>query len=272
MARAGFYLYGRDWLGGTRRLSPEARGIYADMLVLIYEGEGRCAYDEDALCAELALRSVRVLRRILGELIDAGKLIRDGNWLYNGRATREIERRRRNDSQAVDNRGQADLFAVPIQPSLAEVSPKLRPNSPDGNGQVVENAGNVLQISATLSDSDSESESESSPPSAARARPGESEGMRLGKVVRLHPPDRTRPSQGPPRLARPETVEARLLSVAIGKAGMTPEAAWSLLCAASDPRHPGHDEADRTCQQLSRRWKCGWYGPPVTGPQRRESG
>jgi uncharacterized protein YdaU (DUF1376 family) len=268
MARKGFYLYGRDYIGGTRRLSLEARGAYADLLILIYENEGRLAYDEDALCAELALRSVRPLRRVLTELVEAGKIIRDGQWLYNGRATRQIAqeaaaRTRRNDSQPVDNGGSNTRTAASIPPSLGEVSPKFGPNFFKNVGQVVENALPFLSTPPTLSNSISKERVERDFLSAARARPGPPTGRGLGRggggADVLFLPLIRDPPLG--RLTRIETAQARVLWALVESERLTPAEASAVIGIASDPSHPDHAHQAQRCEIVSRRKRLGWYRP-----------
>lgn len=90
MSRDDFWFpwKGAKWLGGTRMLSPEARGIYADYITLMREGDGtlpdeRTPRGEKWHCRCLGLRDARTLRRIVDELFENEKLQR----LEDGRLT-----------------------------------------------------------------------------------------------------------------------------------------------------------------------------------------
>lgn len=68
-----------NWLGGTRLLTPEQRGVYIDILSMIYEHGGPIAYVADDLCRILGFRYRAKLDKVLGELVTREKIwMRDG--------------------------------------------------------------------------------------------------------------------------------------------------------------------------------------------------
>ncbi len=83
--------YPRDWFLGTRNLSREQRGIYIDLLAAMYARGGPLPYRPEELRALLGEKSVRVVIRVVNELIEKEKIqVVDGD-LVNDRALREIE-------------------------------------------------------------------------------------------------------------------------------------------------------------------------------------
>lgn len=85
-----FDLYPRDWLTGTRQLTPEERGIYMDLLALIYERRGRFKLPSEEDLRRMLAVDVRVMRRIIGRLVMLEKIeIRKG-IMSNPRADRQL--------------------------------------------------------------------------------------------------------------------------------------------------------------------------------------
>ena len=89
--------YARDFFEDTRDLSPEQRGLYNDVIDLIYMAEGPIK-DDDRLLAFRMCVDVRKWRRIRKALLATGKLFITRGQLHNKRARavlaqREIERR-----------------------------------------------------------------------------------------------------------------------------------------------------------------------------------
>ena len=87
-----FDFYPRDWISGTRELSPKARGIYIDILARMYDLGRPLDYDEKDLCRFLSLHDRRQLIPILNELFDKGKLRRVGDKITNERFERELNK------------------------------------------------------------------------------------------------------------------------------------------------------------------------------------
>lgn len=85
--------YPRDWFEGTRVLTPEARGIYADIIDLLHIHDGRLPYDEIELKAKLVIREVRTLRRIFDELVRWGKLAIVDGMITNDRVIADLKKR-----------------------------------------------------------------------------------------------------------------------------------------------------------------------------------
>lgn len=99
-----FDFYPKNWIGDTRGISPEARGIYIDLLSLIYSSGGPIPYvkgqaSEAELVSVCALKRVTTLRRVLDELTTKGQMRLVDGALFNGRAHEELEKiaKRRGD-------------------------------------------------------------------------------------------------------------------------------------------------------------------------------
>ena len=61
MSPPAFQLYARDWLMSTRHLSPEARGIYMDLLCLSWD-KGGIPASHEGLPAYLAVTPAKLKR------------------------------------------------------------------------------------------------------------------------------------------------------------------------------------------------------------------
>lgn len=79
----------RDFLQGVRGMKPDQIGIYAIVLLLIYDSMGMLR-DEDRFVAGHCQVDVRTYRKIRQQLIDAGKVYEADGYLYNNRAQAEI--------------------------------------------------------------------------------------------------------------------------------------------------------------------------------------
>lgn len=86
-----FDFYPRDWFLGTRELSREERGVYIDLLAAMYARGGPLPYDVEELRSLLGEKSVRVVSRIVQQLIDRGKIQLIDDNLINDRVVREID-------------------------------------------------------------------------------------------------------------------------------------------------------------------------------------
>ncbi|MBS0233470.1 MAG: YdaU family protein [Proteobacteria bacterium] len=82
----------RAWLDGTRDLDPEIRGIYVDVLCLIYDRDGPLPEDDGWMAHQLHVsrRKWRAAREIL---VACGKLVISPSGLTNKRAEFELENR-----------------------------------------------------------------------------------------------------------------------------------------------------------------------------------
>lgn len=121
--------YPSDFLGGTSGLSPAERGVYMTLLCAIYEEDGPIVRDEIRLARQCGAPKA-AFRRILSELISAGKLTDTDGMLSNDRAEKMIVDRRNRTQNAthaanlkwsaqreksVKNQGQSNAGAVPTQ-------------------------------------------------------------------------------------------------------------------------------------------------------------
>ena len=83
--------YKRDpvaWLHGTRKLTLEERGAYADVIELIMSHDGRLEDDDEHIAGWLRCH-LRKWRTIRSRLIDAGKLYVSDGFLHNNRCDKE---------------------------------------------------------------------------------------------------------------------------------------------------------------------------------------
>jgi hypothetical protein len=81
--------YPAKWLTGTFCLSNEQRGVYIQVVAVIMD-RGECPADYRYLGRVCNLRS-HCVKRIIGELIEAGKLVESGAKLHQNRAETERE-------------------------------------------------------------------------------------------------------------------------------------------------------------------------------------
>lgn len=87
------------WLSGTRSVSLEGRGAYADYISIMREGDGtlpdeRTDEGVDWHVRMLAVRDARTVRRVVGELVKKGKLKRlDDGRLTNERVEEDMRKR-----------------------------------------------------------------------------------------------------------------------------------------------------------------------------------
>lgn len=82
----------RAWLDGTRGLEPELRGIYVDVLCLIYDRDGAVPDDDGWMAHQLHV-SRRKWRAARDALVACGKLAVTTDGLINKRAEFELESR-----------------------------------------------------------------------------------------------------------------------------------------------------------------------------------
>jgi len=86
MACGRFYF--SDWLGGTRRLTPAQRGVYIDILAMIYEEKGPIRNNK-MLAKAVGLPPYQ-FRQTVEVLIAEGKLTETDGFLSNPRAEKEL--------------------------------------------------------------------------------------------------------------------------------------------------------------------------------------
>lgn len=87
-----FKLYCRDWLDATRSLDPALRGIYIDVLCIMYDRDGPVPDDESWMAHQLHV-SRRTWRSSRAALVACGKLLVTPMGLVNDRAISEIKSR-----------------------------------------------------------------------------------------------------------------------------------------------------------------------------------
>lgn len=79
--------YPGKWLTGTFGLSNEQRGVYIQIVAILMD-RGECPADYRYLARVCNLRS-HCVKRIVGELIEAGKIVETGSKLHQNRAETE---------------------------------------------------------------------------------------------------------------------------------------------------------------------------------------
>ncbi len=110
----------------------EARGAYIDLLVMMYEHGGPVPYDLDELRGHFGLPSIRVLRRLIDELLAKKKIAIQDGCLVNERAMLEIETAHRAIEKAAEygrmggrpRKSVEPETKAELQECLAEVSAK----------------------------------------------------------------------------------------------------------------------------------------------------
>lgn len=100
----------RAWLDGTRALPPDVRGLYVDVLAIMYDRDGPIRDDDRWIAHQLHV-SPRKWRAVRDVLVACGKLaVRDGT-LINVRTQSELEQRakqRRTNAENGANRARTD--------------------------------------------------------------------------------------------------------------------------------------------------------------------
>ncbi|MFI5022635.1 MAG: DUF1376 domain-containing protein [Alphaproteobacteria bacterium] len=141
-----FDFFPRDWHLDTRELTPGAKGIYVDILCAMYARGGPLPADERELCRITACATVRSLRPLLTELIDAGKLhLRDG-FLINNRTMEELAK-----ADALREQGRQGGKARSAR-VRAEFGSNSTGTQPETRGQIEENQShNVKPLSPSPS-------------------------------------------------------------------------------------------------------------------------
>lgn len=135
------------WLSGTRTVSLEGRGAYADYISIMREGDGSLPDERTDEGVEwhvrmLAVRDARTVRRVVGELLKKGKLKR----LEDGRLTNarvEEDMRRREGGGGAGGKGGAGK-APPEAPLLRAIEGGRSAQAPVGNP--VEEPGQVGEM------------------------------------------------------------------------------------------------------------------------------
>jgi uncharacterized protein YdaU (DUF1376 family) len=89
-----------DFLGGVVGLNPEQRGVYITIIDLIYLHDGSIAANWYWIAGQCGC-DVRVIKRIVGELVSRGKLGLDAEGkVFNNRCTVELAVRKDRTAQA----------------------------------------------------------------------------------------------------------------------------------------------------------------------------
>lgn len=92
----------RAWLDGTRDLDPEIRGLYIDVLCLMYDRDGPLPDDDRWMSHQLHI-SRRRWRAARDALVASGKLVASECGLINERAKVELENRAKRHRINVEN-------------------------------------------------------------------------------------------------------------------------------------------------------------------------
>lgn len=147
------------WLAGTRMVSLEGRGAYADYISIMREGDGTLPDErtKDGLewhCRMLAVRDGRTVKRVVGELLAKRKLRRlDDGRLTNSRVEYDMAERHKPRESTGDNQRQLSLvvnnsgnsrvdeMGTPGQspdsrPTDGQQSPDSRPSRPKSPNEI----------------------------------------------------------------------------------------------------------------------------------------
>lgn len=147
MADAPFIkFYPSDFLAGTSGLSPAERGVYITLLCLIFENDGPVTRDDGRLARRCGLPK-GPFRKILGALMDEGKIIEADGSLSNSRAEKALidrhlrskngthaaterwrEQKEKNEQKQGEENASAYADALPAQ-CVGDASQKPEPES-----------------------------------------------------------------------------------------------------------------------------------------------
>ena len=90
--------YTSDWRSGTLGLSFELKGFYMDLLALMWDRQSRLPSDPKLIAQWLQV-DPRKVKRLMGELITAGKIFEAGTQIANKRLDHELaEHKTRSDT------------------------------------------------------------------------------------------------------------------------------------------------------------------------------
>lgn len=84
-----FKFYHQDWLAGTAGLSMAERGCYITLLALMYDAGGNILRDDGRLARRCGCPTPN-FKSALQSLIDDGKIVQDGDYLFNERVKKEV--------------------------------------------------------------------------------------------------------------------------------------------------------------------------------------
>ena len=87
-----FSFYPADFMNGVRGMSPQEIGVYTMLLCLIYEESGPVEYNELRLSTYCGMRQA-TFAKVVGKLVDLGKLTIENGMMSNDRAEIEISKR-----------------------------------------------------------------------------------------------------------------------------------------------------------------------------------
>lgn len=122
------------WFAGTRRLSYEAKGFYADLITAWRDGQV-VPNDARLIADQFGVRDYRSVRRPLDELLAKGKVLVDaaGN-LYREDVDDEITERLEQRRARKPDDDQGSGAAAPVQPRLP-LGPRLVHDSVEKSGK-----------------------------------------------------------------------------------------------------------------------------------------
>lgn len=130
--------YPSDWLGGTRKLSDAETGVYITLICHMYEMAGPIERDDDRLSRYCGCRSKAGFVKILGHLIQEGKITEQKEGLFNDKVGKIIKNvvekssaaresaQRRWDKKPKENKGAGNANASePHMPKECYPKPEL---------------------------------------------------------------------------------------------------------------------------------------------------
>lgn len=122
---ARFDFYPRDCFPDTRDLTREPKRVYIGLLAAIYARSGPLPHQPNFLHPLLGEKSVRVVHRIVGELIERSKMHLVNGWLVNNLASEEIQAL--HERQALTARGGGRFAACPPKQPMTMRCPQRCP-------------------------------------------------------------------------------------------------------------------------------------------------
>lgn len=172
-----FKFYPRDWLDATRKLTPEERGLYIDLIALTMKNEGSLDDDDDAISHAMAV-SKRLWRSVKARLEAKGKIVLSDGKIVNERCVLELssllgERKKRSNAatvreaeKRVAQSSQTALKAgsAPVQPRLSAEPDanqiRFEPEFPEKPNEINKQPSTAVPRSCHYTDSDTDKKEE----------------------------------------------------------------------------------------------------------------
>lgn len=119
--------YPQDWLIDTARLTPEERGIFVQIVMMIYSNRGPIPSDEKHL-ANICNCSTRLVRAIVNQLVDKGFIQLSGGKISQKRTESELNKKR-SHLESSSNGGRTKAENARQNKKTNDLAPSDPPNS-----------------------------------------------------------------------------------------------------------------------------------------------